>query len=92
MSPPPVTLTAQQITFLTNEMNAAGALATPIYRFDTFLATQVSLSTNVVAINGSKSMGEKIRTKKGWEQDDGEFRQAVADAIHETNKDWGPFD
>jgi hypothetical protein len=89
--PPPVTLTPEQIAYMTDQFNAAGALATPPYAFDTYESLINKLLTNVKEIGGTKTMGEGIRTKQGWNTDDAEFRQAVEDAIHETNKDWGPF-
>ena len=91
MAPPTITLTAEQVTYMTEQFNQAGADRTPAYVFDTYEAMQNKLATNVKAVNGLKTMGERINLRNGWNEDGVEFRKAVAEAIHQTNKDWGPF-
>ena len=91
MAPPNVTLTAEQVAYMTDEFNKAGATRTPTYVFDTYEASINKLATNVKAENGLKTMGERINLKNGWNEDGVDFRKAIAEAIHQTNKDWGPF-
>jgi hypothetical protein len=93
MPPQTVALTPAQVDYIQTEVNAAGADEAPPWTFESYLAqnTKFGIIASYVEGTNKKTIGEKINVRNGWETDPELFKQAVADVIHELDKDWGPF-
>lgn len=84
---PGVVLTADQIDYLTHEVNDAGTAKTPPYTFSSYFTSQTVLDVVVRGQNG-RQVGGQAKERNDWERSDVTFKKAVHDVIADINGRW----